>query len=100
MRHDFLQALALMMLLLMLGGHVSETFDHWDHTFRTGKDLDYPVVVIAACGAVVFLGRAIARLFARPLSGPVAKDAVERLKVGWFVPPASLPTTSPPALRI
>jgi hypothetical protein len=100
MRRDLLHAVALIALLLMLGGQVSEMFDHWDDTLRTGRDLDYPVVVIAACGAIVFLGRAAIRLFSRALSALAPKHVFESLTVRSFVPPATSPTSSPPALRI
>jgi hypothetical protein len=57
------------LLVAMLGGHITELFDRWDHTLRTGKDVDYTVVLIAACLGVAFiaikkLGLAIARLLA------------------------------------
>lgn len=34
-------------LTLCLWGHVSELFDHWDNTFRTGKDIEYSTVIVA-----------------------------------------------------
>jgi hypothetical protein len=39
-------------LLAMLGGHITELFDHWDHTLRTGNEADYTVVFVAACLSV------------------------------------------------
>lgn len=40
-------------VVAMLGGHITELFDRWDHTLRTGKDADYAVVMVAACAGVV-----------------------------------------------
>jgi hypothetical protein len=34
-------------LTLCIWGHVSELFDHWDNTFRTGKDIEYSTVIVA-----------------------------------------------------
>jgi hypothetical protein len=41
-------------VISMLGGHVTELFDRWDHTLRTGKDADYAVVMVAACTGLAF----------------------------------------------
>lgn len=49
-----LRCLVLVTLAAMLAGHVSELFDHWDHTLRTGKDADYAVVMVAGCAGFVF----------------------------------------------
>lgn len=44
----------------MLCGHVTELFDHWDHTLRTGREADYTLVVLAACaGLQIVLARAL-----------------------------------------
>ena len=35
-------------------GHVSELFDHWDNTFKTGNDMEYStVIVVLITGAVL-----------------------------------------------
>ena len=48
-------------LLLCIWGHLSEVFDHWDNTFRTGNDIEYSAVKVAlVVGAVICL----AHLFA------------------------------------
>ncbi len=54
MRKMLLHLAALIILTGILGGHVSELLDHWDHTLKTGQDVDYTVVVIAASLGVVF----------------------------------------------
>lgn len=39
-----------------LWGHVSEVFDTWDHSFQTGNDIEYSVVLLAlVTGAVLAL---------------------------------------------
>lgn len=54
----------LLILMAMLSGHVSELFDHWDHTMRTGREADYTLVVIGACaGLELVLARALITLF-------------------------------------
>ncbi len=54
MTSRLLRCVVLATLVAMLAGHVSELFDRWDHTLRTGKDADYAVVLIAACAGLVF----------------------------------------------
>lgn len=54
MRKTLLHSAALIVLAGMLGGQITELFDHWDHTLQTGRDVDYTVVIIAACVGVVF----------------------------------------------
>jgi len=50
-----LRIFALIVLLLTVGGHISEFFDTWDHTLQTGREADYTVVLIAAVVGSVFL---------------------------------------------
>ena len=45
----------LITLVAMLGGHVTEMFDRWENTLQTGRDIDFNVVIIAACAGVVFV---------------------------------------------
>jgi hypothetical protein len=75
----------LFLIAAMFGGHVTELFDRWDHTMRTGKDADYAVVVIAACAGVVFVAAKVSRLFrraatpveaVRPASRPAVMAAI------------------------
>jgi len=47
-----------LVLTLCLWGHVSELFDHWDNTFRTGNDIEYStVIVVLLAGAVICFAR-------------------------------------------
>src|SRR5207245_6904248 len=45
----------LITLAAMLGGHVTEMFDRWENTLQTGRDVDFTVVIVAACAGVVFV---------------------------------------------
>ena len=54
MRRKLLQLVAAVVLALCGWGHVSELFDHWDNTFKTGNDIEYStVIVVLIAGAVV-----------------------------------------------
>lgn len=54
MRRTLLHSAALIILAAMLGGHVTELFDRWDNTLQTGRDIDYSIVIVAACAGIVF----------------------------------------------
>src|SRR6185437_16806039 len=54
MMSRLLRCVVLIALAAMLAGHVTELFDHWDHTLRTGKDADYTMVMVAACVGLAF----------------------------------------------
>lgn len=59
-----LRCAVLLILAAMLSGHLSELFDHWDHTLRTGREADYTLVVIAACaGLELVVARALVTFF-------------------------------------
>ena len=45
----------------MLGGQITELFDHWDKALS--RDVDYTVVIIAACLGVAF---AVGKKFVSP----------------------------------
>lgn len=61
MQRGLLQFGALLLLALCLWGHVSELFDHWDNTFRTGYDIEYnTVIVVLVAGAAVAFAHALA----------------------------------------
>jgi hypothetical protein len=55
MRKTLLRSLALIILAGVLGGQITELFDHWDRSLS--RDVDYTVVIIAACFGVVFAVR-------------------------------------------
>ena len=54
MRRTLLHSAVLITLVAMLGGHLTELFDRWDNTLQTGRDIDYAVVIVAACAGIVF----------------------------------------------
>ena len=54
MRKRLLRSAALVILAVMLGGQTTELFDNWDHTAQSGQDVDYTLVIVAACLGVVF----------------------------------------------
>jgi hypothetical protein len=78
------------LLMAMLGGHITELFDRWDHTLQTGTDVDYTVVIIAACVGVVF---AVAKiLIALFRYSPRQEDSPEEQSFSFF--PAMFPEIS------
>ena|ERR1043166_5703327 len=54
MRKTLLHSAVLAILIGILGGQITELFDHWDPPLQTGSDVDYAVVIVAACLGVVF----------------------------------------------
>ena len=63
MRSKWSRLLMLLALTAIVGGHVTELFDHWDDTLHTGNDIDYGVVLVASCAAAAFIaGKSIALL--------------------------------------
>lgn len=54
-RRILLSWAVLIILVAMLGGHITELFDHWENTLQTGRDIDFSVVIVAACAGVVFV---------------------------------------------
>jgi hypothetical protein len=57
-------------------GHISEVFDHWDNTFRTGNDIEYSTVMVAlVVGALI----CFAHLFAATPYGLSASSKSEAL---------------------
>ena len=66
MRRALLRWGVLVAVGLMLCGHVTELFDHWDHTLTTGGDIDYSVVLLAAsAGLAVVVARHLISLLSR-----------------------------------
>lgn len=62
-RIRFVQFGTTLILALCVWGHVSEIFDHWDNTFKTGCDIEYStVIVVLIAGAVIAFARVAAAL--------------------------------------
>lgn len=94
-----LRCAVLLVVAAMLCGHVSELFDHWDHTMRTGREADYTLVVIAACaGLELVVARALVTFFrARQIETVLPGEASPSL-FGAITPDALLAGPSPPLL--
>jgi hypothetical protein len=86
------------LLVAMLGGHITELFDGWDRTLRTGQDIDYSVVVVAACLGVAFIAiKKLALVFGRLLGAgnpPISLQLFPILQCSIAETPATGP--SPP----
>ena len=53
-RRRLIQFGTVLILTLCIWGHLSELFDHWDNTFRTGYDIEYStVIVVLVAGAII-----------------------------------------------
>jgi len=91
-----LRIFALTALLLAVGGHISELFDTWDHTFQTGRDADYTVVWIAAVAGSVFLAVRPVRVLRRSVRILRRLAALRLLILSVFVDHLDLRCTSPP----
>src|SRR5579862_5508334 len=88
----------LIIVAAILCGHVSELFDHWDHTLRTGREADYTLVVLAACaGLEIVLARTLIAFFTG-LRAPrdLAEPSSPTFQIIWAETLVTGP--SPPAL--
>src|SRR5215469_11548478 len=97
MRKMLLHSVALVILAGMLGGQITELFDHWDESLS--RDVDYTVVIIAACLGVVFaVGKKLVslskRLLAPAISVGLARQAVSGFQRISPEPLATGPPTS------
>ena len=72
MRSVVLRLAVLIMLTCMMGGQITELFDRWDDTLRTGQDIDYSVVFVAAAAGIVFV---VANNLAARARRPLRSDA-------------------------
>jgi hypothetical protein len=62
-RRQLIQLGTTLILTLCIWGHVSELFDHWDNTFRTGYDIEYStVIVVVVTGAVIAFAHLLANV--------------------------------------
>ena len=65
-RRKLIQLGTILILTFCVWGHVSEIFDHWDNTFRTGYDIEYStVIVVLITGAVIAFARVTALIVRR-----------------------------------
>jgi hypothetical protein len=64
-----LKLLAVTVLLVCIGSHVSELLDTWDHTFETGHDLESALIILAlTVGAALALASATVELVSKTKS--------------------------------
>jgi len=92
-----LHSVALVILAGMLGGQITELFDHWDKALS--RDVDYTVVIVAACLGVVFaVGKRLVSLSKRLLtpakSVGLARQAFSRFRCISPEPLANSPPIS------
>jgi hypothetical protein len=103
MRSRTKYALALLVLLIVLGTHISEIFDTWDDTLLTGNDIELNVTVAAlSVGACAILIRLLFRLFVNAVA-TVRSSVLQRLPVSSgsiYEIQRILLYSSPPPLRI
>jgi|GEM_PF-2069876 len=70
-RRRLIQFGTTLILTLCVWGHVSEIFDHWDNTFKTGYDIEYStVIVVLIAGAVIAFAQVAAALIRRVSATP------------------------------
>jgi hypothetical protein len=70
-RRRLIQFGTTLILTLCVWSHVSEIFDHWDNTFKTGYDIEYStVIVVLIAGAVIAFAQVAAALIRRVSATP------------------------------
>jgi hypothetical protein len=100
-RGRLLQFGAFLLLLVCLCGHVAETFDFWDHTLQTGKDIEYSLVIVALVAGAGFGVVHVAAVAMRTVSLTSCLLASLVVFSSCTRPPAASPGYSPPPpLRI
>src|SRR5579871_3295431 len=100
-RRRVLQFVALLILVICAWGHVSELFDHWDHSFKTGNDTEYNLVIMAlAAGAVICCAHLLAAVTRprRVSAGNIPLVLVRAVAISTIVP--SIASSPPLPLRI
>ena len=103
MRKTLLRSAALILLAGMLGGEITELFDHWDKALS--RDVDYTVVIVAACLGVVFaIGKKLVSLSKRLLAPAISVGLARAVSGFERISPEPLatgpPTSSLSPLRI
>ncbi len=93
----------LIIVAAMLCGHVTELFDHWDHTLRTGREADYTLVVLAACaGLEIVLARTLIVFFTglRAPGNTAAEPSSPTFPIIWAETPVTGPSPPPHPLSL
>lgn len=92
----------LVLVLAISGGHLTELFDRWDDTLRTGKDADYAIVLVCACAGAAVLAANSVRVLRR-LVRTVVESAAYVCVQSSVIPAAALepfPIDSSPPLTL
>lgn len=91
-----------LILIVCIWGHVSELFDQWDNTFRTGYDVEYStVIVVLVAGAVIAFAQLLATLIRYSSSAThfrLRSSLLYRLVLP--LPAILMDHSPPPSLRI
>ena len=95
MRKTLLHLVALIILSGMIGGQITEVFDHWDKALS--RDVDYTVVIIAACLGVVFaIGKKLVSLSKQLLAPSISVGFARQVFSGFQrISPEPLATGPP-----
>ena len=54
MRQHLIQFGAMLILAVCICSHVSEIFDHWENTFKTGNDIESSMIIVALVAGAAF----------------------------------------------
>lgn len=84
MRRKLIQLGTTLILMICVWGHVSEIFDHWDNTFRTGYDIEYSTVIVVLITGAVIAFACVTALIIRRFS---ANASSLPLSVTFVLPP-------------
>ncbi len=101
MRKTLLHSAALIILFGMVGGQITELFDRWDPPMHPERDVDYTVVLVAACLGVVFIiGKKLISL-SRGLLAPLQwAELASRVLFGFPCASPEPLATGPPAANL
>lgn len=101
MRRRLTQVVGVLVVATCLACPISEMFDHWDHTARTGKDTESTLVLVALSVGMMFPSAAMVAL---PAIGRVATGRLLPIRLHVDVPARveafDAMSNSPPPLRI
>ena len=100
-RSKLVQFTSGLVVSLCLWGHISELFDHWDNTAKTGNDIEYStVIVVLTAGVGIALAR-VAVVALRRLSHSYSFDALVTASfLNTPVPTCFIGYSPPQTLRI
>ena len=100
MRRSLARFGAVVIVAACLWGHVSELFDHWDNTFRTGNDVESSVIIAALAAGIAFGITFTAAGAMLCVSTPPEKQLAVALCFAKITSLDLISHSPPPALRI